>query len=401
MRSLLLAIALVPALALPSAAQEGTPAALLALADEILHQVSDLRGLPLLGPVRRQVHDEATLRSYIAERLREEYPGDRLRREERLLAALGLLPPGCDLEKAIGDLYAAQTAGYYDPRRRTLYLSERLPEPMQRPTLAHELTHALQDQHFRIQRFLEPSAGDPDDDARLASLALVEGDATAVMLASLAPAGAAGSWTEALPLFEGGLLEALAAAQSPSIPPFLVQVLNFPYRHGTAFVAALYTAGGWRAVNDAFARLPRSSEQVLHPARYAAAGDEPTPVGRGPFPERLAGLERHYDLVLGEFVTRLVLEAEAGAEAAARAAEGWDGDRAALYVGNGTELVLWLSVWDSPEEAAEFAETARAGRGGGRVIEKRGERVIHLRSTGALEPEHLLDLANGIWPGWR
>jgi len=100
-------------------------------------------------------------------------------------------------------------------------------------------------------------------------------------------------------------------------------------------------------------------------------------------------------------VTRQVLEQQASPEAAARAAAGWDGDRAALYVGKDDELLVWLSVWDSPADAAEFAEAARSDSGGGRVVEARGARVIHLRSRGSLAPDALLDVAGGLWTGWK
>jgi len=377
------------------------PAALLALTDQVLPEVSRLRGLDLLGPVAREVHDEATLRSYVSRRLEEEYPGDRLKREERLLLALGLLPPGSDLERAIGDLYAAQTAGYYDPARRTLYLSETLPEMMQRPTLVHELTHALQDQHFKIARFMDPRRTERNDDASLAVSALIEGDATGVMLSSLTPPGGAGLWPGGLSFFDGDLLESLTAAQSPGAPAFLVQVLGFPYKYGTRFVARLYSQGGWEAVNAAYARPPRSSEQVLHPERYAPLEDPPRHVAEAVLPAALGGLSRNHDLVLGEFVTRLVLEPGVGQERAGRAADGWDGDRAALYVGAGAELVVWLSVWDSPQEASEFAAAVGDGGAGGRLTETRGERVLHLRGGGTLPGSDLPALADALWKGWR
>jgi hypothetical protein len=376
------------------------PAAALALADEVLQQVSQVRGLRPLGPVARELHDEATLRGYITRRLEQEYPGDRLQREQRLLQALGLLPAECDLAAAVKDLYAAQTAGYYDPERRTLYISSALPAALQRPTMAHELTHALQDQHFKIGRYLDPSRRDMDDDTRAAIMGLLEGDATAVMLATLSRAGG-GEWVQNLSFFEGGTLEALTAASAASVPAFLVQLLNFPYHYGTAFVASLYRSGGWEAVSAAYARPPRSTEQILHPERYSPDEDAPTPVPRAAFPERLGNLSFYYELVLGEFVTRQILEQQVSPEAAARAAAGWDGDRAALYAGKDDELLVWLSAWDSPADAAEFAEAARSGSGGGRVVEARGARVIHLRSRGSLAPDKLLEVAGGLWTGWK
>jgi hypothetical protein len=396
------------AAALPCAAVS-TPAAdprppLLDLSDHVLAEVSRLRQLAPRGEITREIHDEAQLRAYVQERLRREYPGDRLQREQRLLEALGLLPPGCDLEKAVGDLYASQTYGYYDPERRTLYLSERLPPEAQRPTLAHELAHALQDQHFGVARFLSPDRARVDDDEQIAGMALVEGDATAAMLAAQAQTGQippeeARSWVEAVPEFT----ERLAAsrpASSSALPEFLIDLLAFPYRYGAPFVAALFSRGGWPAVDAAFRRPPASSEQILHPERYGERGDAPEIPAPSHFPGRLAGMGLTHQMVLGEFVTRLVLRPRLGEESAAKAAEGWDGDRAALYEGPGHRILIWLSAWDDETEAAEFAEALRHSPDRGSLVEARGARVVHLSAAGEVEAGLLLEIASGLWRGW-
>jgi hypothetical protein len=376
------------------------PPSLLDLADQLLAEVSRARQLVPRGEVSRQVHDEPQLRAYVQERLRREYPGDLLQREYRLLAALGLLPARFDLEKAVGDLYASQTYGYYDPERRTLYLSERLPPEAQRPTLAHELAHALQDQHFGVGRFLSPDRASVDDDAQIAGMALVEGDATAAMLAVQAAAGPAQSWVEVVPAFTERLVAARPAA-SPPLPPFLLDLLAFPYQYGTPFVAALYSRGGWPAVDAAFKNPPVSSEQILHPERYAGGGDGPEILERSLLPGRLAGMEQAHQMVLGEFVIRLLLEPRVGEKAAASAAAGWDGDRVALYEGARRTLLVWLSVWDDAAQAAEFAEALRPGPAGGSLVEARGTRVVHLSAEGEIDGGSLPDIASGLWAGWN
>jgi hypothetical protein len=372
------------------------------LADQLLAELSELRRLQPRGEVSRRLHDEAQLRAYVQERLRREYPGDLLRREQELLAALRLLPSDCDLEKAVSDLYASQTYGYYDPERRALYLSDRLPAEAQRSTLIHELAHALQDQHFGIGRFLSPDRSRVGDDAQVAGMALLEGDATATMLAVQAKsAGAPGvqgrDWVDEVSGFSRRLAANRPAASS-SLPEFLIDLLAFPYLHGTAFVAALYERGGWPAVDAAFRSPPASSEQILHPERYP--GDAPENPPPTIFPERLAGMERVHQMVLGEFVTRRVLQPRLGEEAAARAASGWDGDRAALYEGESRRLLVWLSVWDEPAEAAEFAEALRRGPEDGSLVEARGTRVLHLGASGEVEAGFLLEAAAGLWKGW-
>ena len=383
-----------------ASAQSSQQSSILRLTDEVLSQVSALRGLAVQESVGRELHSEASLRSYIAERLREEYPGDMLEREQRLLAVLGLLPVGFDLASAVERLYTSQTAGYYDPRKKVLYLSESLPASSQMPTLAHELTHALQDQHFRIGDYMNPDRKRQDDDQQLAIMGLVEGDATGVMLATLSGSPGGESWTESISLHQDDMLDGLASFSDGMLPSYLIQILNFPYRHGTPFVARLYREGGWDAVSAAYDHVPKSTEQILHPDRYAPVEDVPTPVSKLVLPDRIAGHELYYDLVLGEFVTRLVLEPGLGNEKAARAAEGWDGDRVALYVGENGDLLVWLSVWDSDKEAAEFAEALEPSAHGG-IVESRGTRVVGTQSEHfRMDEEELRSVALEMWDAW-
>ncbi|MEE9217701.1 MAG: DUF6782 family putative metallopeptidase [Acidobacteriota bacterium] len=386
-------------------AQAPDPGEILALADQVLARISELRQLPVLAPVARELHDEASLRAYIARRLEEEYPGDELEREQRVLEALGLLPEGVDLAQAMQDLYAAQIAGYYDPQKRILYISEHLPALLQAPTLAHELTHALQNQHFKIERFFEHTSQDLDDDTRIAWMGLMEGDATATMLAYMLPAQSTDDWLSVFDSFGRNMTAAMEALRDSSTPEFLLQMLNFPYRHGTPFVASLYREGGWEAVNAAHRRPPRSSEQVLHPARYAPPADEPTALPPSLFPARLesggTAYELYHDLVLGEFVTRLVLEPRVGKEAALSASEGWDGDRVALYAGGGGDLLAWLSVWDSEAEAQEFVEAGRQREGNAQRMERRGARAMLLFRRGAGGEIDLGEIAGHLWEIWQ
>src|SRR5439155_19012222 len=154
--------------------------ALLAAADEIIRQVSALRGLKAKGPLARGVLSRDAIGQKLKERLAKEYTPEEVRGEARVLKRLGLLPPDADYEKLILDLLMEQVAGFYDPFAAKLYIADWLPLEMQRPALAHEIEHSLQDQHFDLKRFASPIKD--DGDKQLAHSALVEGDATAVML---------------------------------------------------------------------------------------------------------------------------------------------------------------------------------------------------------------------------
>jgi len=223
--------------------------------------------------------------------------------------------------------------------------------------IAHELGHALQAQHFAAPNFARLSA----EDARLALLALFEGDAMLTMLAF--QAGQA-----FMPL---GRRLALAAGQTGDIATFerasgmaseteamsaLTRArLEFPYASGLNFVGELYRAGGFTLVNRAFGHAPTSTEQVLHPERYLA-GDEPALV---PVPAVPAGYHAVAEGTVGELLTRLALSACVRTPDAIRAAEGWGGDAFQIVEKDNLGGLLWATTWDTLEDAKEFEHAVR------------------------------------------
>ena len=201
------------------------------------------------------------------ESIDRDYPAERRRDDETVYEMLGLIEPGADLRELSGDLFGEGVAGYYDPRDGRLRVVEgagtgtRVLEEM---ILAHELTHALEDQRFE----LETDAA--TDDRALARSALHEGSATALMYAYV---GEHFTTEETL----GGLLSS-AFDDTGDLPPFLQAQLLFAYVSGEAFIRELLARGGWGLVDTAYEiRPPASTEQVLHPDAYFEA-DEPRPV---------------------------------------------------------------------------------------------------------------------------
>ncbi|HEY6723973.1 MAG TPA: hypothetical protein VI197_08070 [Polyangiaceae bacterium] len=223
--------------------------------------------------------------------------------------------------------------------------------------IAHELGHALQAQHFVAPNF----ASLPGEDARLARLALFEGDAMLTMLAYQAQRGF-------MPL---GRRLLMAAGQAGDIATFerasglgdasegmsaLTRArLEFPYASGLNLVSELYRAGGFALVNRAFERAPASTEQVLHPERYLA-GDEPVPVSVPSVPEGYRAVAQGS---VGELLTRLALSACVETPVAIRAAEGWGGDAFQIVEKAGLAGLLWATTWDTLEDAREFERAIR------------------------------------------
>jgi hypothetical protein len=161
----------------------------------------------------------------------------------------------------------------------------------------------------------------------------------------------------------------LPAEALGNAPPILRDQLVLPYTLGRAFAVALHARGGWPAVRAAWDAPPRSSEQVLHPEKYAA-GEAPREVDPGPAP---AGARPIADGVLGEAFIRTLLGASAETAAA-----GWGGDRYRTWDVDGRTLLAWRSVWDSESDAREFREALAASLAarGRAARDRQGFRIV-------------------------
>lgn len=332
------------------------PQSLFETADVILKEVSRLRQLPVKFPVKKGVKSRAEIQAYVASQIEKQYSGERVRMEERLLKRWGLVPQEMDYRKFATELLSEQVGGFYDPDSHSLFIADWIPLSSQTPVLTHELVHALQDQHFHISHASLNVSG--NDDAVLARASVVEGDATAVMMNSmLEPLD--GSISDIPELGEAlGLLSEGAGAtfeKFSQAPEILKATMLFPYIRGLSFVAEIRKRGGWPLVNALYKDWPTSSEQILHPEKYIAPRDEPTPVT---FSLALPGWKKAYENVLGEMFLQGFFKQHLPQKALGAAA-GWDGDRLLVFEKGQEILIASLSVWDTEADAKEFLESLR------------------------------------------
>lgn len=348
----------------PTAGPATTPDPATIYAD-IEVQVQALRQIKATVQVTPELIDPTVAGGNIIADFTRDNPVARIRATERMLKLLGLMPADQSLQDLDLKLLSSQVAGYYDPVRKQLFVISKSGGvgPTEEITFAHEFDHALQDQRFDLQK-LDPSqpprpdaAIDGLSDGSLARLSLPEGDATLLMAL----------WAQAH-LTAADLVRVAREASDPnaaailaSMPSILQGTLQFPYVSGLQLVMSQFTSGGWSAINGMYSRPPVSTEQVLHPDKYAAAEQ---PIGVS-FPTDLAsrlGTGWTVDLndTFGEYQLGVWLQ-QAGVEpaTAAAAAAGWGGDRVAL-VRNGSHLGLVLDTrWDATTDASEFALAAQ------------------------------------------
>ncbi len=238
-------------------------AAVVAATEEVLRETSELRELKVLRPVRSGAQSRPEIERMIMRNLDEESSPAEMRASELALKKLGLVPAHFEYRSFIINLLTEQVAGYYDPKQQQFYLADWIDLDGQKPVMAHELTHALQDQHFNLRRFENWPKG--DGDRELAIHALIEGDATLAMYAYVRrnPLSAI-ALARAMGMDEGG------SQRIDSAPRALRESLMFPYERGLTFVEQLYGRGGWSRVSQAFTDLPQSTEQILHVEKYLA-----------------------------------------------------------------------------------------------------------------------------------
>jgi hypothetical protein len=269
---------------------------------------------------------------------------------EVLLKVFGLAPVDYQYRQSLVNLLTEQVAGYYDPKAQQFYLADWIDLDGQKPVMAHELTHALQDQHFNLRRFEKWPKG--DSDAELAAHALIEGDATlAMMLYMKNNPMIALAYVRSL----GGLGN--SSEQFKQAPRAIRESLMFPYEQGSMWAIKVYSRGDWEAVSEAFKKLPQSTEQIIHPEKYFSY--EPPVKVMVPELSKLlgAGWTRVDEDVNGEWGFYLILDQFLNDSAYSKgAAAGWAGDRFSLYEEpkSGRLFVAQKTVWDSPIDAQEF-----------------------------------------------
>ena len=348
----------------------------LAIAETIpglMRFVESARGLAFEDPVAVRVLPDAAFREELAALQERDVDADERRQElqttTRVLRALGLLEGDVDLDEATKSLLSAAVAGYYDTEEKELVVRGDDLTASVRVTLVHELTHALQDQHFDLDR---EELEDRDDEAEQSFSALIEGDAVRIE----------GKYLDSLPEAEQKAAEReemeAAAGIDPTLPRVLMQLLAFPYAVGPGFAGALVDAGGQARLDAAFDEPPTTSEQILHPDRYVDDGEAPRSVTDPKPPE--SELDSG---VLGELGLLLVLERLVEPADAVAAAGGWGGDRYVAWRDGDDTCVRTNLVMDTATDARELVRALEAAsRARGRFDVSSSPEVVGFTACG-------------------
>ena len=338
----------------PADSKPATEADFIAAADEVLGQMSQITGLKLVTPLKQSLRSREEIRAYVIKQMKEEKNAAERYADQRSAEAFGLLPKGFDLDSFMVNVLTEQVEGLYDPKTREFYIADWSPLADQRMVMAHELTHALEDQHFQIEAWLR--AARPNEDAELARDAVLEGSAMAAMVDYLMLG--TGRSLKDLPDFDPSMLIG-DLGSTPTLekaPPFLKDALIFPYIGGLNFSAAVMRNVGWSALSGVFEEPPVSTQQILHPALYRSAK---TPANVAlPQLEKVLGnnWSKLDENIMGEFGWKEVLKQFLDSERAKNLAAAWEGDRYAVFEHKQTKKLILVARLhlDSEVHTARF-----------------------------------------------
>jgi hypothetical protein len=342
--------------------------------DQILQFASEDTAMPIKDKIKRRLIDRDEVEAYVAKNTGEDENAKRLQRSQLVLKKFGLLPRDFDLGKFLVALFKEQVAGYYDPKTKTVNLLDWLDPEQQKPVLAHELTHALQDQSVGLEKFMKAADVDLDkkknvstediqnDEISAARQAIVEGQAMVVLIDyMLKPFGQSlATAPQMVSALKQGMLAGTAdSVQFRGAPLYIREAVTFPYRYGIDFVGQVL-AGGDR--QKAFAGLlenpPRSTRQIMEPDAYLRH-ENLEPIRLPAWKEILKNYDRFDIGAIGEFDVSVIVDQYAGVEASHALYPHWRGGYyyAARPKGqpDAPLSLLYVSRWSNAERAAQFA----------------------------------------------
>jgi hypothetical protein len=359
-------------------AEGPTPPAIAA----VENAVEKIRQLRFVHPVIPHSVTHAKLAEGLHRSFERSFPSALYRRRSLAWQTIGVIPPETSIKQALSRFFSTQVIGYYDPTSgRLVFIGAEHPTPFQRVTLAHELTHALDDQHFDLTR-LNRLGADCKDEQSSAATAVVEGNATYVMLQyakdDLSPEDQV----------RFALETGSSGTSTAGIPPFVVSEEEWPYTAGLAFISSLVANGGETAVDHALEHFPVSTEQIIHPSKYP--GDVPVPVDVRDLGPKLGPGWTDLDVQdVGEEWLLHLLQLRLDASVSSTAAAGWGGGIYRAWTdGTGHVAVVMSTVWDTSNDASQFADAMKAwiAVGDGQTAEVepvRGSKVIVLFASDA------------------
>lgn len=350
--------------------------------DSTLEDLSAITGLPPKARVERDFITRENLKLFLQTRIDETVKPEELRVEELTLKLFGFVPPDYNLKESTVNLLTEQAAAFYDYRKKKMFLLESAPEISQRFVLIHELAHALADQHFALEKYIQQGR---NDDSATARMAVMEGQAQWLMYEVMAKK------TGQSLRKDGSMVRMMASASSTGLaqypelsnaPLYIRESLLFPYTRGLLFQQAVVEKRGEAGFTEVFRTPPQSTQEILHPERYftrerIAKVKLPKTPGAKAYTETTEG-------ELGEFDVYVMLKQFVDEATADRLSPLWRGGqyRISEHKLDQRPLLAFSLAFSTNEAAAEFRQLyeqkvlpAKPKRSGRNVVQQTAARV--------------------------
>ncbi len=340
--------------------------------DEILRFASQQTGLPIKRQVKHKLTSRDEVQKFIEKRMKDDPDAKRMEESEFVMKKFGLLPGEFNLRKFMVSMLREQVAGYYDTKTKTMNLLDWLPPEVQKPVMAHELTHALQDQFVDLDKWEEGGKPEgkkmslPDqlslDEVRVARQSVTEGQAMLVLIDySLEPTGRSSADSpDAVKMMEEQMMDGTGSPVFDSAPLYIKRAMMFAYREGTEFERQILVSKGKEGAFIGTLRTPpEDTREVMEPKTYLA-GDH-VPLLHVPDYDKLLGHDwEQVDFgALGQFDVNVLMELYADADTSSELTPTWRGGYyyAAHKKGTPAENVafIYVSKWRDEDSAASFA----------------------------------------------
>ncbi|MFC1582238.1 hypothetical protein ACFL4W_01745 [Planctomycetota bacterium] len=321
--------------------------------------VTRLRRRPFTRTCKKGVKTTPELTEFLTRSYAVEYPPPLRDFYLTLWREFNLVPDDFSHKDTMINLLSVQIAGFYDPETGALYVTERA-MAFSEIILVHELMHALQDCYLPLNPLLyledlgfKQGQAVRNDDVILARMAFVEGEAQLVTSRFIESMGRIFT-PEYLKKNDYGQMVS-SHIQLTLTPPIIANTLMFPYTRGLNFMEVIYRINGWKTINHAYKRLPRSTEQIIHPEKYVR-GEDPVMIRIKPIKALVAaGWKRTAENSLGEFMVNEIIRGLTGGFARGiRASCGWGGDSLLVFEKKDKRALLWYTTWDTVKDADEF-----------------------------------------------
>jgi len=328
-------------------------------ADDIMLKISKYGERKPNLTVKKSLTSKKDVIKYLDSEIKAQYSENQFLAEEQIMKLFGLINKDVNYLKAIKYVLSQEVAGYYNPKNNTMYIADWIPIALQEIVLAHELFHAVQKENYKVMDKIMNS-DNSNSDEKLAISSLLEGEATAIMMDyEMVIKKKSNMSFEKVPMLEFMLNMSMAMSPSKSFnkyskyPQVMMAMMVFPYIKGLVFLTHFKKAGGWKAIDKIYKRLPISTEQILHIDKYIS-NEKPIKIKLKNKETLIKNCKYLGESVLGEASLYTIFQHDKLNETNISDADGWNGDKIYVYDCNKTYSAIFITQWDTVKDASEF-----------------------------------------------